>query len=254
MKIKEIYDYIDSFAPFSTQCDWDNSGLLIGDYDNKITKIGFALDVDTGVINDAKNKNCDLIISHHPIIFRPLKRICDNDPVTVAIRNKINIICAHTNLDKSDFGVNYVLANTLGLRNIRRLETDSEANMCLIGDIDETTANKFAGIVSEKLQASVEFTTAADRIQTVAVCGGAGGEFIYDLQGYADAFVSGEFSYHEMLDSDRLGIAAFKAGHFETENPVIPYLLDKIKNEFDIECVSLNHYNHSNYIGVNNAN
>lgn len=253
MKIKEIYDYIDSFAPFSTQSEWDNSGLLIGDCNNEITKIGFALDADAGVINDAISKNCDLILTHHPVIFRALKRIGDDDPVTSAIRNGINIICAHTNLDKTDEGVNYVLAKTLGLRNIRRFESDGEASMCFIGDVDEMQVCDFARIVSEKLNAAVEFTTACERIKTVAVCGGAGGEFIYDLQGSADAFVSGEFSYHEMLDSRRLGISAVKAGHFETENPVIPCLLKKISTEFDIECVILKHCNHSEYIGVKNA-
>ncbi len=253
MKVKEIYDFIDSFAPFSTQCEWDNSGLLIGNPDNEIIKIGLSLDADISVIKEAAEKGCNLIITHHPVIFRPLKSISDEDPVTALIRNNINIICAHTNLDKSTEGVNFVLANTLGLKNIRRFETDTEANMCLIGDIEETNATEFSRIVSEKLCATVEFTDAGKTIRTVAGCGGAGGEFIYELQNKVDAFVSGEFSYHEFLDSKRLGISAIRAGHFETENPVISYLHDKIKNYFNIECVLLNHKNPANYIGVNNA-
>ena len=75
MKVKEIYDFIDSFAPFSTQCEWDNSGLLIGNPDNEITKIGFSLDADISVINEAAENGCNLIIAHHPVIFRPAAHI-----------------------------------------------------------------------------------------------------------------------------------------------------------------------------------
>ena len=253
MKVKEMYDFIDSFAPFSTQCEWDNSGLLIGNPDNEITKIGFSLDADISVIKEAAEKGCNLIITHHPVIFRPLKSISDEDPVTALIKNNISIICAHTNLDKSAEGVNFVLANTRGLKNIRRFETDTEANMCFIGEIEEKNAIEFSKLVSKKLSATVEFTDSAKAIKTVAVCGGAGGEFIYELQDKADAFVSGEFSYHEFFDSKRLGISAIRAGHFETENPVILYLLDRINNYFNIECVLLNHKNPTNFIGVNNA-
>ena len=253
MKVKEIYEYIDSFAPFDNQCDWDNSGLIVGDYNDDVTKIGFSLDADNSVIKEAAENGCDLIITHHPVIFKPLKRINQNDPVTALVKKNIDIICAHTNLDKSDEGVNCILAETLGLKNIRRFESYTEADMCFIGDIEETEAKNFAATVSEKLNATLEFTNAVKYIKTVAVCGGAGGEFIYELAGKADAFVSGEIKYHEFLDSERLGISAIKAGHYETENPVVPYLLERIKNKFDIECILLNHNNPTDFIGVKNA-
>ena len=253
MTIKDIYDYIDSFAPFSAQCDWDNSGLLIGNPDKEIKKIGFALDPDRIAVKDAADKNCDLIITHHPLIFRPLKSIEENNPVTDLIKNDIGIICAHTNLDKSPEGVNYILSEAIGLKNAHRFECESEAQMCFIGDVDGISAEEFASDVSEKLRTSVEFTNGKKIIHRAAVCGGAAGDFIYELEGKADAFISGEFSYHEFLDSVKLGISAIKAGHYETESPVIPYLAERIRNTFKTECVLLKQNSPEDYIGVKNA-
>ena len=250
MKVKDIYDYIDSFAPFSSQSEWDNSGLLVGDFNADVTKIAFSLDCNIKAVKEAADIGCNLIITHHPVIFRPLRIIDEDSVITALIRNNINIICAHTNLDKSSEGVNYILAKKLGLQNLRRFDSDSDAGMCFIGETEETNTKNFAKTVSEILNATVEFTNAVKPIKTVAVCGGAGGEFIYELAGKADAFVSGEIKYHEFSDSENLGISAIKAGHYETESPAIPYLAEKIRSKFDTDCIILKQYSPTEFTGA----
>ena len=252
MKVKEIFDYINSFAPFNTQCEWDNSGLLIGNFKNEINKIGFALDATNETVLDAARNNCDLIITHHPIIFNPLKSVDNNSPVYLAIRNNINVLCAHTCLDKSEPGVNTVLAEVLGLKNIKAFNSDTDANMCHIGDIETVTAKELSKIISDKLNGPVIYADADKPINKVAVCGGAAGDYLYEaIDNGADAFITGEVKHHEFISAKELGLSIFCAGHFETENPVIPYLKKMIENKFKIECIILNQTPPTKFTGDN---
>lgn len=252
MVIKEIYDYIDSFAPFDSQCEWDNSGLLIGNLNNEISKIGFALDATKETVLDAARNNCDLIITHHPIIFNPLKYVDTNSAVYLAIKNNINVLCAHTCLDKSEPGVNTVLAETLGLKNIKAFDTDTDVKMCHIGDINTVTAKELSNIISDKLSVPVTYADANKLISKVAVCGGAAGEYLYEaIANGADAFVTGEVKHHEFINAKELGLSIFCAGHFETENPVVPFLKEKIENKFKIECLILKQTPPTKFTGDN---
>ncbi len=252
MKIKLIFDYINSFAPFDSQCEWDNSGLLIGNLNNEINKIGFALDATKETVLDAASNNCDLIITHHPIIFNSLKSIDTNDVFCLAIKNNINVLCAHTCLDKSEPGVNTVLAETLGLKNIKAFDTDTDAKMCHMGDIDAITAKELSKIISKKLAGPVIYADANKLISKVAVCGGAAGEYFYEaIENGADAFITGEVKHHEFINAKELGLSIFCAGHFETENPVIPFLKEKIENEFKIECLILKQSQPTEFTGDN---
>lgn len=122
MKIIDILNAIDSLAPFKTQEKWDNSGLLIGNPNNAVTKAMLALDVTFDVIEDAKKNKSNLIITHHPVIFEPLKNIMSNSVVYELIKNDISVISAHTNLDVAEFGVNYQLAKKLNLKNCKPLD------------------------------------------------------------------------------------------------------------------------------------
>ncbi len=241
MKIKDIYNFIDSFAPFSSQCEWDNSGLLYGNPETEIKKIGFALDATNEVIDEAAKEGCNLIVVHHPVIFHSIAKIEFNSPVEKLIKFNIAVICAHTCLDKSDEGVNFVLSKKLGLKNIRRFNTEGEAQMCFIGETDRINSEEFAEHVSKTLGTKVKFNAVNKPIKSVAVCGGSAGEFMYDLtKAGIDAFVTGEVKHHEFIDSDRLGITTIEAGHFETEYPVIPELYNKIKEKTNTDCILLN--------------
>jgi dinuclear metal center YbgI/SA1388 family protein len=119
--IKEIYKFINDIAPFNISFDWDNTGLLIGDMDQKISNVLVALDVTKEVISEAVSLDCNLIISHHPVIFKPVKSILNGSIPHLTVKNNLNVMCAHTNLDLADEGVNKCLANKLNLKNIRPL-------------------------------------------------------------------------------------------------------------------------------------
>ncbi|MBR6512747.1 MAG: Nif3-like dinuclear metal center hexameric protein, partial [Clostridia bacterium] len=115
----QIYDFIDRIAPFETQSEFDNAGLLVGDRTREVTKVLFCLDVTEKAIEDAEEFGAELIISHHPVIFDPLVFVPAKSIVAKAIRKKLTVICAHTNWDQAEGGVSNILAVLLGLENIR---------------------------------------------------------------------------------------------------------------------------------------
>ena len=121
IKVKEIYRFINELAPFNISFDWDNTGLLVGSMDEDIFGVLLVLDVTKEVIFEAVNLGCNLIISHHPIIFRPIKNILSDSIPYLAVKNSLNVICAHTNLDLAEEGVNKCLASKLNLKNVESL-------------------------------------------------------------------------------------------------------------------------------------
>ena len=123
--VKDIYNYIDSFAPFDSAEEWDNVGILIGSGSTEVTKALITLDITNETADEAKKIGAQLIISHHPVIFGGLKRLSSDSPVYRAAKYDISCLCAHTNLDKSPvFGVNTALAAAIGLVDCRPCENN----------------------------------------------------------------------------------------------------------------------------------
>lgn len=234
--VKDIYDFIDRIAPFSAQCEWDNSGLIVGDKNKSVKKIGVVLDITKNAVLSAKELGCDLIISHHPVIFRATKKFLADDAAFLLASNGISAICAHTSLDTAKGGVNDVLAETLGFKNALPLCDEGEASLVRTADISAISSEELAKTVAEKLKTGVRLADSGKKISKVAVCGGAGGDFIDAVaENGCDAYITGDISHHEILDALDLGITLIAAGHFETENPVVASLAEKIKNEFAVE-------------------
>ena len=181
--VKNIYDFINSIAPFEKQCEWDNSGFLVGSPDLKVSKIGVVLDITADAVKYAAANGIDLIISHHPVIFRPVKTFLDGDISYMLARNGISAICAHTSLDRADGGVNDVLAETLGFKNPVPLTDEGEASMVRKVVIEETEANELAILIADRLSTGVQVADCGNRIDTVALCGGAGGDFSISAAG-----------------------------------------------------------------------
>lgn len=235
IKLKEIYDFLDSEISFKNQCEWDNSGLITGDKEKEVKTVAVMLDADNETIKEAIRKNADLIISHHPVIFNAIKKINTDDPVYSLIKNDIALIAAHTPWDMAQDGVNFVLANTLSLQNIKAFSTDEGGDMIKIGNLSaEMSEKEFCTFVKQKIGINtVKYISANSSIKTVAVCGGAGADFTPELAGVCDAFVTSDVKYHQFCEAKRLGITLIDAGHYNTEVLSLAALKDKISKRFN---------------------
>ncbi len=234
--VKDIYDYIDGIAPFAAQCEWDNSGLIVGDKNKSVKKIGVVLDITKDAVLSAKELGCDLIISHHPVIFRATKNFLADNAAFLLASNGISAICAHTSLDIAKGGVNDALASALGFENAFPLSDEGEESMIRVAEISPVSGEELAKTVAEKLNTGIRLADSKKIISKVAVCGGAGGDFIGEVaESGCDAYITGDISHHEFLDALDLGLTLIAAGHFETENPVVASLAKKLEKEFDVE-------------------
>lgn len=232
--VKDVYTFIDKIAPFNMQEEWDNSGFLVGDENQVVNKILFALDITTDVINQAMDCGADLIITHHPLIFKPVSNVLSDTIIYKLIENKISIICAHTNYDKAIDGVNDILCNTIGLNNFEKVE-----NTCLnIAYTEKSIFTKdFVCEIKAKLGGIVRYNSIEKSINKIAVCSGSGSDYIQLAKEMeCDALLTGDASHHAFLDADEMGFLLVAAGHFETENIAIKPLLEKIEKEFELDC------------------
>lgn len=234
--VKDIFDFINTIAPFEKQCEWDNSGLIVGSFDSEIKKIGVVLDITPDAINYAAKNGIDLIVSHHPVIFRAVKTFFADSPAYMLAKNGICAICAHTSLDIAKGGVNDALADALGFENAVPLSDSGETEMIRIAEIDEISGDELAKLVAEKLSTGVQLADSKKAIKKVALCGGTGGDFIDAvISAGCDAYITGEAKHHEFLQALECGVSLLAAGHFETENPVVAVLAEKIRNNFDCD-------------------
>ena len=228
---KEIYDYIDSFAPFETAMSFDNVGILIGDSDICADKALLALDITSEIINEAVEKGISLIVTHHPIIFSPLRAVSSDSLQYKLIRSGITVISAHTNLDICEGGVNDTLACAIGLRLIGHANEE-----CFVtAELEqELTDAEFAEKISCSLGCSgLRYTERKGRIKKVSVACGAGGSGIYDaIKEGADAFVTGEIKHHEILAARENNISVFDLGHFRSEDLIIDRLAMLFSEKF----------------------
>ena len=219
MTVQEIFTFLHNRAPFDTAEGWDNPGMLVGDPHRAVGTVLVALDATAGAVDTAAAVGADLIVTHHPVIFAPLKRLAaDSIPYRLAAAG-ISLIAAHTNLDKADGGVNDTLAARLGLADV----TVAADEYTRIGTLAEAmSARDFAAHVAAVLDTPVRYN--GDKtVRTVAVCGGSGGDFMLRMTDGADAYVTGEVRHHEWLAAaDRINV--IEAGHYATEVPVVDTL------------------------------
>lgn len=233
MKVKEIFDYIESIAPFDTAAPWDNAGLLVGDPDSDVSKALICLDVTDSEVNEAVSENAQLIISHHPVIFKVQKNFLRGNPAYDAALHGISVISAHTNLDKAPGGVNDILCKVLEL-DFEKVEHPVAEGFLNIGKLSkETDAARFAEFIRMKLGGAVSYCDGGKKLTKVGVLSGSGTDFIDDaLKLGCDGFVTGDASYHDFLDAKAKGLSLFAAGHFETEVVVADVLAQKLRQKF----------------------
>ena len=205
--LREITNSIESVAPRSAQCEWDNSGLQVGDPECDIQSVLLTTDVTPEVVNESIMRGCQLIVSHHPLLFHGLKQVCGQSSqarvVEQAIRHGIAIYSAHTNLDVAADGINVRLAKKLGLHDFRFMREDA---LGVIGQLQEPMAYEaFLAFIRTTLQTTyIRYTRPAkSQVQHVALCGGSGAELIGEAiaQG-ADVLLTADCKYHEFQDAD----------------------------------------------------
>ena len=244
--VKEIYQALDQWAPFETQMDFDNAGFLVGRGDRQVDKVLVALDITLEVAKEAAEAGCQLIVSHHPVIFHPVRTITDGDPtgrilLELAERG-VAAVCAHTNLDAAQGGVNDCLAQALGLTQVEQLHQDGvdrEGRPYGIGRVGQAhcpglAAGEYAAFVKEKLgAASVRFADGGKPVRRVAVGGGSCGSMVADaLAAGCDTFVTADVKYDQFLEAKALGITLMDAGHYATENVVCPKIVQYLSLKF----------------------
>ena len=259
MKIKEIIDALEIFAPLPLQDGFDNAGMQVGLTDVKATGALLCLDVTEDVVEEAINQGINLIISHHPLMFKGYKSITGKDYtercIMNAIKNEITIYSMHTNLDNAPNGVNYKIAEKIGLKNVKVLdpkeymqqessnntEENSKPSEWLmagsgaIGELEEPmTETEFLKHVKKTFEAGcVKHTKLTGRlISKVAICGGAGA-FLMEkaVKEYADAFVTGEIKYHDYFYYEDK-ILATEIGHYESEQYTKDIIQDFLNRKF----------------------
>ncbi len=250
----DIAEAIELEAPLALQEDYDNSGLQVeAAVAADITDIVITLDVTEAVVEEAARLGAQMVVSHHPLLFRPLRKLTAGDYVSAtvraAVRHDITLYAAHTNLDNAPRGVNDKLASVLQLQDLKPLvpmpseklqRTKLSADDCarcgsgLIGKLPTSmTADRFVVWVKDKLHAPyIKYNVdAPELVERVAICGGAGGSFISAaVRGGADAYVTGEVGYHPFFGHHDLLIA--EAGHFETEQYTAQLLCSIIEKNF----------------------
>lgn len=223
------------------QEDYDNAGLQVGLTEADVSGVLLCLDVTEAVVREAKEKGCNMIVAHHPLIFRKLRRITAEDYVQrcviEAIKGDIAIVAMHTNLDSVRGGVNHMMARRLGLTDVEMMDSHdvagTEAGMGVTGRLTEPlTAEEFIGRVKETFRCGCVMANELLRrpIRKVALCGGSGAFMLQKaVESGADAFITGEMHYHEFFGmKQRIQIAV--TGHYESEQFTID-LLEEIINE-----------------------
>lgn len=216
----EITKRIEEFAPLETQEDWDCSGWLVDVEDcNNIDKVMLCLTVTNDVVRQAKEQNCDMIISHHPLFFIPFNHS------TFQPFNEINIYCAHTNLDKAKGGTTDTIIEKLDLK---KYKIDIKHDFLRMVEL-KITVNDFSKLLKKNFpNARIINNNNVTKLKRIAFCAGSGSEFINDAKELgANCLVTGDLKFHTALDSP---IVIYDIGHFESEILILP-VFEKIIGE-----------------------
>ena len=229
--VQEIYHMIDQMAPFESQEDFDNAGLLLGDPAMEVRGIHVALDVTERVLDEAEAVGANLIVTHHPIMFSPVKRLVATDYETRLIFRMIRagmaLIAAHTNFDRAPGGMNDTLAARCGLTQV------TGEGFIRVGNLPHPmTGRELAAHLAASLDTVVRPMGDAEKVyRRLALCSGGGSDFWTEgLALGADAFLTGEMKHHHALALADAGMLGLEAGHFATEQPGVLALAAALQN------------------------
>ncbi|MBU0907953.1 MAG: Nif3-like dinuclear metal center hexameric protein [Proteobacteria bacterium] len=239
IKLKDILAYVGRFAPWELAEPWDNVGLMVGNPDQEATGLLIALDPTRQVLEEAILKKTNIILTHHPLIFHPLKSINTATPIgqflKKALAHDIAVVSCHTNLDIISDGVSDALARVLYLHNTRPLTLTGnrpDQGFGKIGNLPKPMQGRaFIHFVTQrlKLEAMMLAGPLPETVSTIAVCGGSGSDLAdAALQARADVYITAELKHSVARWAEENGLCIIDAGHFATENIIIPFLLARM--------------------------
>ena len=228
--VNEVMNWMAQQAPCEMAESWDNVGLLV-ESGRPVEKILVCLDITPAVVREAAEQNCQLIVSHHPVIFTPLRRLDTANPAFQLAQQGISAICMHTNLDAAQGGVNDVLAQRMELEQVQPF---GEGGLGRMGYLYQPcTARQLADRCAQALNAHIKYADGGKGIQRLAVVGGSGGDFWRQAQAAgAQALLTGEASHHDALDAQAAGFTLLVGGHFCTEQPMVEELARRLAEQF----------------------
>lgn len=236
MKIKQIVDIIEKTAPLSLAEEWDNVGLMVGDLNGECTGIMLALDLTADVVKQAIEEGCELIVTHHPFIFRPLKHIDFDEAkgaaIKLLIQNGISVYSAHTNLDKSERGLNAALCRLF------KAKSFVMDGVGAVFTVDKTTLGEFAKRTANLLDdKSVRMIGDPNKtIESVYVVSGSGGSEYGAAVKCADVLLTGDLKHHNYIDAIEDGFALVEYSHFASEI-IAQDVLEDILKETNIKTI-----------------
>ena len=242
MTVNEVFSFLQEWCPLSLAMSGDNPGFLVGDKNEKVKKILVALDCTSELIEKAAKVGANLIVTHHPIIYAPLKNVTEKSRVYKLIKNGISVISMHTNLDVAKGGINDCLANALKLKNITELYNQEIDFTSRIGELEKPiSAEELAFFVKNTLGGNIRYNDGKRLIKRVAVCGGSGSDmFIPALLSKADALVTADIKHSLFITANEKNFTIIDGGHFYTENLIIEPLASYLKEKTDLEVIASN--------------
>jgi len=224
----DVLQVMEAMAPPSLAIEKDNVGLLVNS-GKMAQNILVTLDITAEVVQEAIEKECGLIVSHHPVIYRPLKSVSANTVVYELVKNDISAICMHTNLDIAEGGVSDALAGQLKLQDISIFSEVGRVGILP----QETTTEVLAKWCKKEWETNIAYCDAGKPVKKVAVVGGAGGDLFEEaLLAGADLLLTGEVGHHNAIDAKMLGLSTISATHFGTEFFIVPVVAQKLQEAF----------------------
>jgi dinuclear metal center YbgI/SA1388 family protein len=245
VRVKDILGWIDEHAPFRYKESWDQCGLQVGDPQAAVKRVLVALDPSSGSLDEAVRKGCDCLVTHHPLLFRPISSVrSDRFPGSVvagALRAGVHLIAAHTNLDVARDGTNGHLARLLSLTAVEPLETEAswldESRYVGLGRVGllprAVSLEELVSDTRKVLEVSAVRVVGdrRGRVHRVALCTGSGGSLVEKaIQSGSDVFITGDVKYHEAQQAVEAGLAVVDVGHFASERIVVPVLAEYLRS------------------------
>lgn len=230
--VKDIYNYIDKIAPFKNQEDYDNSCINIGWGDDEVKSVLIALDATSDVVRDAEMIGAQLLITHHPVLFRPIKQISFKSVAGRLAFDGINVISAHTSFDSAK--MNDILCDKLNLIPTEPLRVENGVPIGYICECANMSPEKLVTRIQSALGTiCVRYNNMGGEINRTAVCSGSGGEYLKDvIEKKVDCLITGDVKHNVFIDAYNAGVMVIDAGHYHTEVIFCEYMKNVLSEKF----------------------